>query len=58
MLLQKLVLRAIFGKHRYQLLADFGAPEQVTVPAYIVGQILKGTGLYRGYNYGAKLPTH
>ena len=54
MLLQRLVLRAIllraiFGKHLYQLLTGFGAPEQVTVPAFIVGQILKGTGLCRGY---------
>ena len=37
--------------------ASFGLPEQVTVPAYIVGHILKGTGLNRGYVYGAKLPT-
>ena len=59
MLLQKLVLRAIFGKHLYQLLhASFGEPEQVTVSAFIVGHILKVTGLNRGYVYGAKLPTH
>ena len=59
MLLQKLVLRAIFEKHLYQLLhASFGAPDKVTVPAYIVGHTLKGTGLNRGYVYGAKIPTH
>ena len=39
----ELVLRAIFGKHLYQLLrAIFGAPEQVTVPTWTSSSHTKG----------------